>query len=55
VDGVGDRALYNSQMLTFIVQKGDSLLAIQVLDQSRSEAERAELMKQIGATAAGRM
>jgi hypothetical protein len=55
VDGVGDRALYNSQMLTFIVQKGDSLLAIQVLDQSRSEAECAELMKQIGATAAGRM
>lgn len=55
LDGIGDRALYNSQMLTFLVQKGDALLTIQVLDESRSEEERLGLMKQIGATAAGRM
>jgi len=55
LDGIGDRALYNSQMLTFLVQKGDALLTIQVLDESRSEEERLGLLKQIGATAAGRM
>lgn len=55
IGGIGDRALYNAQMLSFLVQKGDALLTIQVLDESRSEEERLELMKQIGATAAGRM
>lgn len=54
-DGIGDRALYNSQMLSFLVQRGDALVTLQVLDESRSEAERLELMKQIAAIAAGRM
>ena len=55
IGGIGDRALYNRQMLTFLVQKGESLLTLQILDESRSEDERLELMKQVAAIAAGRM
>lgn len=55
VSGLGDRALYNSQLLVLLVQKGGSLLTLHTLDESRSEEERFELMKQIGEIAAGRM
>lgn len=55
IDGIGDRALYNSQHLLLLVEKGDAILSIAILDESRTEEERAELMEQIGAIAAGRM
>ncbi len=39
VSGLGDRALYNSQTLNFLVQKGDRLLSISTFDPSKTDAE----------------
>lgn len=55
IAGLGDRAVYSPQQLLLVIEKGGSLLSIAILDESRSEAERLELMQQIGATATGRM
>jgi hypothetical protein len=55
VSGLGDRALYNSQTLNFLIQKGDRLLSISTFDPSKTDAERFELMKQMGAIADDRM
>ncbi len=56
VSGIGDRALYNSQQLTFFIQKGDDLLlTIAILDESRSEQERFELMLYLAGIADDRM
>jgi len=55
VSGIGDRALYNSQTLNFLVQKGDKLLSISTFDPSKTDAERFELMKEMGGIADDRM
>ena len=52
--GIGDRALYNSQMTSFLVQKGDALVTI-VVTADLDEAARVEAAKAIAAKAAGRM
>jgi hypothetical protein len=53
--GIGDRAAYLPGQLLFVVLRGDATLSFAVLDESRSEEERLELMKGIAAIAAGRM
>lgn len=53
--GIGDRAAYLPGQLLFIVLRGDATLSLAVLDESRSEEARLELMKEIAAIAAGRM
>jgi hypothetical protein len=53
--GIGDRAAYLPGQLLFIVLRGDATLSLAVLDESRSEDARLELMKEIAAIAAGRM
>lgn len=53
--GIGDRALYNSQQLAFLVQKGDRLLAISTFDMTRTDEERATILEEIAKIAAGRM
>ena len=55
VPGLGDEAIYIPDSLLLVVRKGDSMVSIAVFDDGRSESERLELMKQIGAIAAGRM
>lgn len=55
VDGLGDAAFYSSSTLLLVVARGDAMVSIAVFDDGRSEAERLDLMKQIGAIAARRM
>jgi hypothetical protein len=55
VDGVGDDAFYSSDTLLLVIAKGDGMLSIAVEDEGRTEEARLELMKEIGAIAAGRM
>ncbi len=55
VPGLGDEAIYLPDSLLLVVRKGESMVSIAVFDDGRSESERLELMKQIGAIAAGRM
>lgn len=55
VDGIGDRALYNSQQLVFLVQKGDDLISISAFDASKADEERAALLEEIARIAAARM
>lgn len=55
IDGIGDGAFYSSSTLLLVVVRGDAMASIAVLDEGRSEAARLELMKQMGAIAAGRM
>lgn len=55
VDGLGDGAFYSSSTLLLVIARGDAMASIAVFDDGRPEAERLDLMKQIGAIAAGRM
>lgn len=55
VAGIGDRALYNSQQLVFLVQKGDNLIAISAFDPERTDEERAARLEEMAKLAAGRM
>ncbi len=55
VDGIGDAAFYSASTLLLAIKRGDAMLSIAVLDEGRPEAARLELMKQLGAIAAGRM
>lgn len=53
--GIGDRALYNSQTQTFLVQKGDRLVTIVVTGVELDEAQRVETLQEIARIAAGRL
>lgn len=55
IDGLGDQAFYSSSTLLLVVARGDAMASIAMFDDGRSEAERLDLMQQIGAIAAGRM
>ena len=55
VGGIGDKALYNSQQLVFLVLKGDKLISVSAYDPTKTDEERAALLKEIGKIAAGRM
>lgn len=55
VDGLGDDAFYSSSTLLLVIARGDAMASIAVFDDGRSEADRLDLMQQIGAIAAGRM
>ena len=55
ISGMGDRAVYNSQMRVLVVQVGDGILSIAAFAEGRTDEELFELMKQMGTIAAGRM
>ncbi|HEU0235037.1 MAG TPA: hypothetical protein VFR14_01215 [Candidatus Limnocylindrales bacterium] len=55
IPGLGDRALYSPQALLLVVLKGDIALSMAALDESRTEAERLELMKEAMSIAVGRL
>lgn len=53
--GLGDAVMYQPEAFQMTVFKGDSMLVIGVYASAGSDEERLEFMKEIGATAAGRM
>jgi hypothetical protein len=55
IPGLGDRALYSPQSLLLVVLRGDTALSMAALDESRSEEERLEFMKEAMAIAVGRL
>jgi len=55
IPGLGDRALYSPQALLLVVLKGDTALSMAALDESRTEEERLELMKEAMSIAVGRL
>jgi hypothetical protein len=55
VSGIGDKAAYSSEQQLLVILKGDTMLSIAVTDAARTPEERLELMKKVGALAAGRV
>jgi hypothetical protein len=55
VPGLGDRAIYSPGSLLLVVLKGDQAMSMAVLDESRSEEERLELMKEAMSIAVDRL
>lgn len=55
IDGIGDRAVYNSQLLVLLVEVDDAIVSMSTFDPTKTDDERAELMRQIAVIVAGRM
>lgn len=55
VAGIGDRAIYVGAQELFVVTKSTAIFSVAVYDVDITDADRVELMRQIGALAAARM
>ncbi len=55
VEGIGDEAFYSAETLLLVVARGDAMASIAIFDDGRSEADRLDILRQIGTIAAGRM
>ena len=55
IPGMGDKAAYSPTAQLLVILKGDTLLSMAAFDPDKTPEERLELLKKIGAIAAGRM
>lgn len=55
VSGMGDKAAYSPAQQLLVILKGDALLSMSAYDAAKTPEERLELMKKVGAIAAGRI
>jgi hypothetical protein len=55
ISGMGDKAAYSPAAQLLVILKGDALFSMSAYDQSKTPEQRLELMKKVGAIAAGRM
>jgi hypothetical protein len=55
VSGVGDAAFYSADTQLLVVAKGSTMLSIAVTDDALADADRLDVLKQIGTLAAGRL